>query len=260
MLDSPVRAVAVISYHTSPLGSLGRGENGGMNLAIRRLCEGLSAAGVPTDVFVRRDDAAAASEELIAPRSRLIRIPAGPERPIPKTEARHHVGTFVQAVIDHALSERRRYRLIHAHYWLGGLVAGALQRAWAVPWVQSFHTLAGAKLAAGLDVEDGRAAREGELAAAADLLLAASHAEAGDLVRLYGVPPSRVSVIPPGVAVAPPADAGRLAELRGRLGLEGCRVVLFAGRLEPLKGIDLLLEAMTRLAADEEFSDVHCVV
>jgi len=260
MLDSPVRAVALISYHASPLGHLGRGENGGMNLAIRRLCEGLSAAGVPTDVFVRREDPLSAAEELIAPRSRLIRISAGGEQAISKADAREHVEGFARAVIEHALSERRRYRLIHAHYWLGGLVAQTLQVAWNVPWVQSFHTLAAAKLAAGVSVDPRRADTERDIAGAADLLLAASHAEAGDLVRLYGVPPTRVSVVPPGVDLGNEPDASQISQLRTRLGLEGRRVILFAGRLEPLKGIDLLFESVAKLTEGEEFADTVCLV
>src|ERR1700676_1936614 len=101
--------VAVISMHASPTGALGRGENGGGNLAVRRLCEGLAECGIPTDVFVRRDDPSSPAEELIAPMSRLVRLPVGPARPVPKADLVDHVDAFTRAVIAHAMSERRRY-------------------------------------------------------------------------------------------------------------------------------------------------------
>src|ERR1700737_3966307 len=94
--------VAVISMHASPLGALGRGENGGGNLAIRRLCEGLAEAGIPTDVFVRRDDFAAPTEQMIAPLSRLVRLPVGPAHALPKQELTDHIDAFSRAVIAHA--------------------------------------------------------------------------------------------------------------------------------------------------------------
>lgn len=260
MLDAPVRAVAVLSYHASPLGDLGRGENGGMNLAIRRFCEGLSRRGVPTDVFVRRDDPVAPAEELIGPRSRLIRLEAGPPRPIPKAEGPDHIMAFARAVCEHARSERRRYRLMHAHYWMGGLVAERLRPAWGIPWVQSFHTLARAKAEAGIGVEPGRVLAEQRLTRAADLLLTASRAEAEDLIRLYGAPTGAVRVVRPGVELPPPRAERRIRALRRALGLRDRRVILCAGRLEPLKGIDLLIEAMALLARRPELGDVVCVV
>src|SRR5947209_17838684 len=125
-------AVAVISVHASPVAELGRGENGGMNVAIRQLCEGLSILGIPTDVFVRRDDPDVPAEEMLAPLSRLVRLPVGPARPIPKADVVDLCDAFAAAVDDHAASERRAYRVIHAHYWLGGLVARRLRQRWGV--------------------------------------------------------------------------------------------------------------------------------
>ena len=100
MLAARPEAVAVISAHASPLAELGRGENGGMNVAIRQLCAGLSLLGIPTDVFVRRDDALAPDEELIAPLSRLVRLPVGPPRAIPKSEVRALCDAFAAAVLS----------------------------------------------------------------------------------------------------------------------------------------------------------------
>ena len=199
MRQAGSRAVAVISVHASPLSDLGSGENGGMNLAIRRLCEGLSLRGVPTDVFVRRDGPGP-DEELIAPLSRLVRLPVGPAAA--RSARRRCASSSTISPMRpsrHAASERRSYRAIHGHYWHGGLVGRRLREAWDVAWVQSFHTLALTKARAGLPLDALRAQAEGELAAQADRLVAASVAEAKDLIRLYHASRDRICVAQPGV-------------------------------------------------------------
>jgi D-inositol-3-phosphate glycosyltransferase len=251
-------AVAVISVHASPLSELGSGENGGMNLAIRRLCEGLSLQGVPTDVFVRRDGPGPA-EELIAPLSRLVRLPVGPPKPIRKEDVRELLDDFAAAAIDHAASERRSYRAIHGHYWHAGVVSRQLQEAWDIAWIQSFHTLALTKARAGLPLDALRAQTEIELAGQADRLVAASVAEAKDLIRLYHASRERICVAQPGVdpRLFSPHDC---ADLRQTLGLEHRRVALFAGRLEPLKGAQILLDAASQLRLAPEFADLAVVI
>ncbi len=252
-------AVAVISMHASPVGPLGRGENGGGNLSVRRLCEGLAAYGVPTDVYVRREDPTSPAEQLIAPTSRLVRIDAGPQRRLPKQDLVALTDTFADRVIAHAASERRHYSVIHAHYWLGGLVARRLRAEWGAPWVQSFHTLARTKAGVGLPNDEVRALNESQLVRSADRLVAGSVSEARDLMRLYGAVRNRICVAQPGVdlRVLRPRET---EELRDRLGLDGRRVLLFAGRLEPLKGADTLLEAVAELGGNERFDDVVTLV
>jgi D-inositol-3-phosphate glycosyltransferase len=251
--------VAVISMHASPLGALGRGENGGGNLAVRRLCEGLAESGIPTDVFVRRDDPFSPAEELIAPMSRLVRLPVGPSQPLPKQDLPEYVDAFSRAVVAHAQSERRRYIVVHGHYWLGGLVAQRLREAWRIPWVQSFHTLARTKTRVGLPNDESRATAEALLVASADRLVTGSVAEAKDLMRLYGASRNRICVAQPGVdlRVLRPTDTDALG---ASLGLDGHRVLLFAGRLEPLKGADTLLGAVARLCEEPRFDDVVTLV
>jgi len=258
MRQTGPRAVAVISVHASPLSDLGSGENGGMNLAIRRLCEGLSLRGVPTDVFVRRDGPGP-DEELIAPLSRLVRLPVGPPKSLRKEEVRALLDEFTDATIRHAESERRSYRAIHGHYWHGGIVGRRLREVWGVAWVQSFHTLALTKARAGLPLDALRAHAEGELAAQADRLVAGSAAEAKDLIRLYRASRDRICVAQPGV------DPRLFAEhdgsgLRRSLRLEDARVALFAGRLEPLKGTQIVLDAAARLRTRSAYADLAVVV
>jgi D-inositol-3-phosphate glycosyltransferase len=253
------RAVAVLSVHASPVGRLGQGENGGMNLTIRQLCAGLSARGVPTDVFVRRDDPRAPAEELLAPGSRLVRLDAGAPEPLPKGRLVSELPLFTRALLEHVASERRVYRLVHSHYWLSGWVARRAAQRWGVPWVHSYHTLARMKAAAGMPDEPLRGEAEEVIARAADRLVAMSPAEERALIDLYGVDPETVCVVPPGVDMeqyAPRPTVGT----RTRLGLVGGRVVVYAGRLERLKGADLFVEAVAELMQRPGFDDVVALV
>jgi D-inositol-3-phosphate glycosyltransferase len=253
------RALAVVSVHASPLSPLGQGENGGMNLSIRRLCEGLAERGIPSDVFIRRDDRLAPAEELIASGSRLVRLPAGPAEPIGKEQILGHLPAFTSALLAHAESEGRQYRLVHSHYWLSGWVARRVVQRWEVPWVHSCHTLARTKAAAGLPEDPVRAEVEAVLVQKADRLVAGSTAEERDLARLYGTDPEKVCVVPLGVDVEDFGPRPSRA-MRARLGLGDSRVILYAGRLERLKGADTLLEAVAELTRRPGFEDVRTLL
>ena len=257
--SSARRAIAVLSVHASPVGLLGQGENGGMNLTVRELCAGLSARGVPTDVFVRRDDPGVPAEELLAPGSRLVRLDAGPPEPMPKSRLLAELPLFTRALLDHVASERRAYRLVHSHYWLSGWVARRAAQQWAVPWVHSYHTLARMKAAAGMPDEPSRGEAEQVIARAADRLVAMSPAEESALIELYAVDPDSVCVVPPGVDMEryQPRPTGRT---RARLGLLERRVVVYAGRLERLKGADLFIEAVADLLRRPGVEDVVALV
>jgi D-inositol-3-phosphate glycosyltransferase len=258
-LGSARRALAIVSVHASPLGALGQGENGGMNLSIRRLCEGLAERGIPSDVFIRRDDPAAPAEELICSGSRLVRLDAGPARALPKQEVLGHLPQFTTGLLAHAASESREYRLVHSHYWLSGWVAARAVQRWHVPWVHSFHTLARTKAAAGLPDDPVRVEVEAVLATKADRLVAGSTQESRDLIRLYATEPDKVCVVPLGVDMEEFA-ARPTWGTRERLGLQGKRVVLYVGRLERLKGGDTLIETLAELHRRPGFDDVHTVV
>ena len=254
------RALAVVSVHASPLSPLGQGENGGMNLSIRRLCEGLAERGIPSDVFIRRDDPRAPAEELICSGSRLVRLPAGPPEPLSKERILGHLPEFTSALLAHADSERRAYRLVHSHYWLSGWVARRAVQRWEVPWVHSFHTLARTKAAAGLPDDPVRAEIEGVLVQKADRLVANSTVEELDLARHYGADPARICVVPLGVDMEE-FGPRPTQPVRRTLGLGAQqRVVLYAGRLERLKGADILLEAVAELARRPGFEDVVVLI
>ena len=252
------RTIAMVSAHADPLARLGRGDNGGMNLSVRRLAGLLGAGGYPNDVFTRRSGTAPA-EVSLGPDSRLVRIAVGDARPLSKSEVAELCGELAGGIDDWQRDAGRSYALIHGHHWLGGMVSERLASLWGVPWVQSFHTLASLKAAAGLPVEEGREEIEQRFVRRADRLVAMSRSEARELIDHYGADPNRVCVAHPGTDSNDISEA-EIAELRTTLGLDGRRIVVFAGRLDPLKGADTLLDALACVMAGSDFADVVAMV
>ncbi len=239
--------MAFLSLHASPLARLGKRENGGLSVYVRAVCEELGARGVHTDVFVRRSDPDQPTEQAMGPRSRVIAVDAGPRRTLPK----HHLPAtrpgYLHGVRAFMRRAQRRYVAIHSHYWLSAAAGSVLARDLELPWLHTAHTLAAVKAELGFD-GDGpeRLVAERRAVTAGARLVANTRAEAQALMTMYGAPPGQCVVAPPGVDLVQfqPRDPLRL---RARMGLEGVKVVLFAGRLEPLKGPDTLLDAFAIL-------------
>jgi D-inositol-3-phosphate glycosyltransferase len=255
-----VSRVALLSVHTCPLDQPGTGDSGGMNVYVRQAARRLADMGVEVDVFTRW---AGASERIreMDPGVRVIHLEAGPAEPIPKEALGEHLCEFMYALLrfeaaeSEALGVTPRYDVVHSHYWLSGRVGRLVAERWSVPLVQSFHTLGRVKnltLADGDDPEPpARISSEERIVRTADTVLAPTPIEAAELVRLYGAEPDRVRVVPPGVdtdVFRPFPDDPRAAELRARLGLEGRSVVLFVGRLQPLKAPEVAVRAVAHLA------------
>jgi D-inositol-3-phosphate glycosyltransferase len=239
----PRTRIAVISLHTSPLDQPGIGDSGGMNVYVRAVTERLARRGVSVDVFTRCAGRGVPEVERLGPLTRVIQIPAGPCAPVEKDRLPVVTLSFADRIIESA--GPAPYDLVHAHYWLSGGPAVALKEHWGVPLVVSFHTLGAVKNQAGPAEPQVRLAGERVTIAAADRVLAPTSEEADHLVRLYGASLERIRVIHPGVdgdAFFPrPKEPAR-----ARLGLAGRRVVLFLGRLQPIKGADLAIRAMAR--------------
>lgn len=247
--------IAMLSVHTCPLAMLGGKKTGGMNVYVRDLSRELGRRGIKVDVFTRsQDDCVPHVSHDLGYGGRVIHIPAGPERPIPLAEVGNYLDEFVDGVLAFAEAEQARYDLIHSHYWLSGLVAGRLREVWErqerrrVPIVQMFHTLGHMKNRIAQNDADRaapqRIAGEHEVLGIADRIVVSTPAEQAQLNWLYGADMSKVVVIPPGVDLERFQPVARpVAKQIAGIPRED-RNILFAGRIERLKGIDTLLRAM----------------
>jgi D-inositol-3-phosphate glycosyltransferase len=248
-----LKPLAIVSLHASPVAALGAGENGGMNVYIRAVCEELSRRGIPTEVFTRRTSPDGVDRVRLAEKSWVTRLAVGPADDIDKAQLFDLLPDFTEALLREQRRRRADYGLIHSHYWLSGWVATRLRDEWNLPWFHTFHTLARVKneqAAEGAVVEpEHRIAVEQAIVRNCDRLIASSTQEADDLVRLYSAARTRLSVVAPGVDLEVFSERPT-ATLRKSLGLGDAGVVVFAGRLERLKGAETVIRAMAILARD----------
>jgi D-inositol-3-phosphate glycosyltransferase len=240
----PVRSVAVLSMHTSPVAQPGVGDGGGMNIYVRSLASALARAGVACDVYTRAEHPSQPRVVTVEPQFRVINVPAGPLAPVPKESLPGLVDEFTESMLSQIRGCGRGYEVLHANYWLSGQVAHRLKHELSLPMVATFHTLALVKRN-GAEVP-GRVQGETDITRCADLILASTGEEAGLLGSLYGADPDRIEVLPPGVdhRLFSPGDQ---AAARARLGHPGRRVLLFVGRIQPLKGLDLAVQALAEI-------------
>ncbi|MBE2271497.1 MAG: glycosyltransferase [Anaerolinea sp.] len=243
-----VRAVAMISFHTCPLASQEGKETGGMNVYVLELSRELSRQGIAVDVFTRSQDDLQPHVVQVDPLFRVIHVPAGPESPVPKKQLLQYVPEFVANTRKFIAEQGMRYDVMHCHYYLSGLAGLELVRDLPMPIVMTFHTLALMKNLVArdeLEREEGdRIEAEYDLVQRVDKIIAPSESDMRYLQYLYAAGEDKVVVIPPGVDLDhfKPVDQ---AEAKSKLGIDPCdQIILFVGRIEPLKGIDMLLYAM----------------
>jgi len=249
------RRIATISVHTSPLDQPGTGDAGGLNVYVVEVARQLASRGVDVEIFTRAVCPDTPDEVELAPGVLVRNVVAGPFEELDKNSLPGQICPFTFGVLrTEAEFAPGRYDLVHAHYWLSGQVGAVAAERWGVPLVQSMHTLGKVKnlaLASGDCAEPAvRIRGEGEVVAAADRLVANTADEARQLIELYGATPWRVETVSPGVdlSVFRPAPAAAVADVRRRLGLAADAIVLvFAGRIQPLKGPDVVLRAAASL-------------
>jgi len=246
--------VATVSVHTSPLDQPGAGDAGGMNVFIVEVSKRLAAQGIEVDVFTRATSSDLGPVEILTPGVNVRHITAGPFEGLAKNDLPAQLCAFTSAVLRaEAQQEPGHYDVIHSHYWLSGQVGWLARDRWGVPLIHSAHTLAKVKnaLLAEGDVPEPRSRVIGEeqVVAEADRLIASTPDEAAQLVQWYDADPAKVLTIPPGVDL----DRFRPAPgARARLGVpDDALVLLFVGRIQPLKAPDLLLRAAAHLIADD---------
>jgi D-inositol-3-phosphate glycosyltransferase len=249
-----VRRVAMLSVHTSPLEQPGTGDAGGLNVYVVEVSKRLARRGIEVEIFTRMTDGSLPLESELAPGVRVRNVVAGPFEGLGKGDLPGQLCAFAQGVMRaEAARPEGWYDLVHSHYWLSGQVGWLAADRWRVPLVHTMHTMArvkNARLAEGDTPEPpGREIGEAQVVEAADRLVANTLGEAGELIELYGADPGRVRVVSPGVDLDL-FTVGDVGAARARLGLpQDAHVLLFVGRIQPLKGPDVLLKAAADLLA-----------
>lgn len=252
------RRVAMLSVHTSPLEQPGTGDAGGMNVYVVETACRLAARGTEVEIFTRATSSDAEPVTQLRPGVLVRHVTAGPFEGLAKDDLPGQLCAFTSGVLR---VEARRdpdwYDLVHSHYWLSGQVGWLAADRWDVPLVHTMHTMAKVKngaLAQGDRPEPKvRIIGEEQVVDAADGLIANTAEEASQLVGLYGADPARVAVVPPGVdlEVFTPGGPGARAAARRRLGLDpDADLLLFVGRIQPLKAPDVLVRAAAHLVEE----------
>lgn len=244
--------IAMVCFHSCPLGRLGEREAGGMSVYVRNLARTLGRLGVGVDVFTRRHNLEDPRVVAMGEAVRLVHVDAGPPEGDPGSLA-PHVPEFVRGLEAFAAGEGVAYDVVHSHYWLSGLAGLALARTWNARHVATFHTLAEVKVLAdpGAEEPPERADAERRIVAETDAIVVSDRHERELLARHYGAPPAKVTVLPIGVDVETFRPLDR-AEARRMLGLDGRRVLLCVGRFDPLKRFDLAISAAALLRERED--------
>jgi D-inositol-3-phosphate glycosyltransferase len=247
--------LAVLSMHTSPLAQPGTGDGGGMNVYVRELCAALARSGVTCEVFTRADDPGCRATVNVEPGFRVHHVPAGPLGPVAKERLPELVPAWTAGVgarLGLMADAGRAVDAIHANYWLSGLAGHTLKHELDVPLLVTFHTLDRVKADASPEelsaAEPARRAHaEAEIIACADAVVASCSVEADQLVELYDADPERITIVAPGVDHAF-FSPGAQGQARRAVGLpEADPVVLFAGRIQPLKGLTVAVDALAQV-------------
>lgn len=243
-LDGTVQRLGILSLHTSPLTQPGTGDSGGMNVYVRELAGSLARAGVASRVYVRRWADVLPDVVEVEPGVTVVHIDAGAPG-LTKEQLPGVVDEFTLGV-ERDLLETGPVDALHANYWLSGVAGHRLKHSLGLPLVSTFHTLARVKAEACDAEPQRRVDAEAEVIGCSDVILANSPAEAVQLQELYGAVGERIEIVPPGVEHAFFSPGDRRGA-RAALGLGDHPVLLFVGRIQPLKGLDVAVAALAEL-------------
>ena len=248
------RRVAVLSIHTSPLDQPGTGDAGGMNVYVTEVARRLAARGVEVDIFTRATSGDLPPTVAMEPGVTVRHVTAGPFQGLAKEDLPGQLCAVTSGVLRaEAARPEGWYDVVQSHYWLSGQVGWLAAERWNVPLVHAMHTMAKVKnltLAYGDRPEpEGRVIGEQQVVDAADRILANTTIEAEQLISLYGADPRRVAVVHPGVDLDVFAPGDR-ARARATVGVAADKtVLLFVGRIQPLKAPDVLVRAVAAMVA-----------
>jgi D-inositol-3-phosphate glycosyltransferase len=252
LIRDEIHRVAMVSVHTSPLEQPGTGDAGGMNVYVAEVAKQLAARGVEVDIFTRATTGAIPPIVELVPGVSVRHITAGPYEGLGKADLPGQLCAFAAGVMRAAAARPEGwYDVLHSHYWLSGQVGWLAADRWGVPLVHTMHTMARVKNQH-LPTDDspepaGREIGEAQVVEAADRLVANTEGEAADLVELYDADPGKIRVVTPGVDLSTFTPGDRQAA-RADLSLPStARVLLFVGRIQPLKRPDILLRVGAEL-------------
>ena len=234
--------LAVLSYHTSPLAQPGTGDGGGMNVYVREMGAALARQGHSVDIYTRRDSPTQRDQVQVEPGLTVHHVTAGPTTSLSMNELRLWVDDFARSV-GVLMGCNTKPDILHANYWLSGIAGHWLKHELDIPLVMTFHTLDRVKALTFGEPSSERAADEERIMACSDAVLASCDIEAQQIVDFYGANPARVHIVPLGVEHAFFSPGNKMAARRA-LGMPTDEaLLLFAGRIQDLKGVDLALEA-----------------
>jgi D-inositol-3-phosphate glycosyltransferase len=237
--------LAVLSVHTSPLAQPGEGDGGGMNVYVRELASALARAGAECDVYTRAEDPEGAAVVSVEPGLRVHHIAAGPLAPVAKEDLPELVDEFTEGVLTR-MGRGYDADAVHANYWLSGVAGHAVKHERDLPLVSTFHTLSRVKAEGDSDPRR-RAEAEARIMNCSDAVLASCTVEAHQIVDLYRADPDRIEIVAPGVdhAFFSPGYRPQARRAIG-IGTHG-PMLLFVGRIQPLKGLDVAVRALAAL-------------
>jgi D-inositol-3-phosphate glycosyltransferase len=250
--STALHRIAILSVHTSPLHQPGTGDSGGMNVYIAETAKRIAARGIEVEIFTRATSLSEPEVTELAPGVLVRHIPAGPFEGLRKEDLPAQLCAVTAGVLRaEAAKSEGFYDLVHSHYWLSGQVGWIAQERWGVPLVHTMHTMARVKnltLAQGDAPEPAiREIGEEQVVTAADRLVANTHAEAKELIELYHSDPNRVRVVHPGVDLDVFVPGNQIAARKDLGVAEDAIVLLFVGRIQPLKAPDVLIKAAAKI-------------
>jgi D-inositol-3-phosphate glycosyltransferase len=257
--------IAMISIHSCPLGVLGGRDTGGMNVYIRELAAELAKRGHAIDIYTKAHQPEHGPPINLGQNVRIIHLETGVDEEMPKLAIYDYIQRLASGAEDFRKYNQLQYDLIHSHYWLSGLIGKQLQTLWHVPHATMFHTLGAVKNSIGIGEYEPelRVESEREVISSCDRIIASTTKETEYLMKHYGASPDKISVIPCGVNLDlfQPIDK---ETARKELGLDHQKIILFVGRMDPLKGLENLFMALTYIDGEKPpllmivGGDAHC--